>query len=63
MPYMGVERIFSKGGPTGDFLGVAKIGKICFFPLETKKTTFFAKISKIQWGCHHSDTHDVMSHS
>jgi len=27
-----------------------KICEICFFPLETKKTTFFAKIFKIQEG-------------
>jgi len=30
---------FSRGG---------KSGEICFFPLETKKTTFFAEIFKIQ---------------
>jgi len=27
---------------------VASSGEICFFPLETKKTTFFAEIFKIQ---------------
>jgi len=41
------------GGPLGDFskifLGV-KSGEICFFPLETKKTTFFGKVFKIQGG-------------
>ena len=51
---MGVGRIFSSGGALGDFskifLGGPKSGKICFFPLETKKTTFFAKSSKIPGG-------------
>jgi len=28
----------------------SKSSKICFFPLETKKTTFFAKMFKIQGG-------------
>jgi len=32
----------------GFFPGGAKSGKICFFPLKTKKTTFFAVIFKIQ---------------
>jgi len=42
--FMGVGRIFSRGA-LGDFskifLGGAKSGKICFFPLETKKATIF----------------------
>jgi len=46
------RRDFFQGGTLGDFskiiLGVAKTGKILFFPLETKKTTFFAEIFKIQ---------------
>jgi len=45
---------FFQGEPLGFFskifLGGAKSGNICFFPLETKKTTFFAKIFKIQGG-------------
>jgi len=40
------------GGPLGDlskiFLGGGKSGEICFFLLETKKTTFFAELFKIQ---------------
>jgi len=32
------------------FLGEGKSGEICFFPLETTKTTFFAKMFKIQGG-------------
>jgi len=43
---------YFQGRPLGDFskifLGGAKSGKICFFLLETKKTTFFADIFKIQ---------------
>jgi len=43
---------FCQEGSRGDFskifLGEAKCGKICFFPLVTKETTFFAKIFKIQ---------------
>jgi len=31
------------------FNGGVKSGEICFFPLEIKKTTFFAEIFKI-WG-------------
>jgi len=35
-------------GPPADFFkifpGVAKSGEICFFPLETEKTIFFAEI-------------------
>jgi len=50
---MGVGRIFSRR-PPGDFsklfLGRAKSGEICFFPIEAKKTTFFAEIVKIQEG-------------
>ena len=41
---MVVGRIFSRG-ELGDFfkkfLGGAKSGKVCFFPLETKITIFF----------------------
>jgi len=48
---MGAERIVSRQGPNVDFPGVgqkyfykgAKSVKISFSPLETKKTTFFAK--------------------
>jgi len=47
---MGVGRIFSKGeivlfpGVTKRFFqGGAKRGEISFYPLETKRTTFFAK--------------------
>ena len=50
--FMDVVRIFSKGGSPGNFpkifLGGTKIGEICFFPLETKKTTLFNHIFKIQ---------------
>ena len=49
LPSMGVERTFSKGA-LGDFskifLGGVKSGEICFFPLETKKTTF-SSLSKL----------------
>ena len=49
----GRRKDFSRGAP-GDFskifLGGAKSGKIYFFPLETKKTMFFAKSFKIQGG-------------
>jgi len=41
---MGVGRIFSRGALeyfSKNFLWVAKSGEICFFPLETKKTTLF----------------------
>jgi len=50
---MGVGRIFSReahGDFSKIFPGVAKSGEICFFPLETKKTTFFAEIFQIQEG-------------
>ena len=44
---MGVGRIFP-WGPLVDFIKVfllgAKSGEICFLPLETEKTTFFAEI-------------------
>ena len=45
---MGVGRIFP-GGALVDFskrfsLRGGKSGEICFLPLETKKTTFFAEI-------------------
>ena len=50
--FMRVGRIFSKGGPRGDFFEIflrgAKSGEICFYPLETKKTTFFGEIFKIK---------------
>jgi len=39
---MGVGRIFSRGGKRGFFWRGAKCGEISLFPLETKKTTFFA---------------------
>jgi len=48
--YMGVGRIFPKEGTkrfSKIFLVEAKTGEICFFPLETKKTTLFAEIFKI----------------
>jgi len=42
---MGVGKIFSEGrGARGDFTKIfqgAKSGEICFFPLDTKKTTLF----------------------
>ena len=51
---MGVGRIFSTGWPLvdflKDFLGGAESAEICFFALDTKKTTFFAEIFKIQGG-------------
>jgi len=47
---MGIRRGFSRGRGIGNFskiiLGGAKTGEICFFPLETKKITFFAEIFK-----------------
>ena len=44
--YMGVGRIFSRGGGSREFSqkffqGGAKSGEICFLPLENEKTTFF----------------------
>ena len=43
---------FPGGGALRDFskifLGWAKSGEICFFPLKTKKTTFFNNNFKIQ---------------
>jgi len=49
---MGVGRIVSRGGPKEDFpkifLGGAKSGKICFFPVETKENNLFAETFKIQ---------------
>jgi len=36
----------------------AKSSEICFFPLETKKATFFAEIFKIQGDCSPSDAHE-----
>jgi len=50
---MVVGRIFPGGVTTGffqNFPGDGKSGEICFFPLKTKKTTFFAKKFKIQGG-------------
>jgi len=45
---------FFQGGAPGDFSNIfpwgAKSGEICFFPLENKKTTFFAETFKIQGG-------------
>jgi len=44
---MGVGKIFSREGPLGDFpklfQGGTQNGEICFFPLKTNKTTFFAR--------------------
>jgi len=49
----GHRKDFFQGGPLGDFfkifLGV-RSGKTWFFPLETKKITFFAEIFKIMRG-------------
>jgi len=52
---MGVGRIFFQGrGHKGIFLkffqGGTKSGKIFFFPLKTKQTTFFTENFKIQGG-------------
>jgi len=59
--FMDVVRIFSKGGSPGNFpkifLGGTKIGEICFFPLETKKTTLFSYIFKIQEALPPTDAH------
>jgi len=45
---MCVGKVFSGAGALGDFpkffQGEAKNSEICFLPLKTKKTTFFAKI-------------------
>ena len=41
---MGVGKIFSRRGTRGFFQNFSrgtKSGEICFFPLKTKKTTFF----------------------
>jgi len=46
---MGVGRIFSRRALldfSKIFLWGAKSGEICFLPLETKKTAFFAEIFK-----------------
>jgi len=49
---MDVGMIFFWEEPLGDFskifLGGAKKGGISFFPLETKKTTFFAETFEVQ---------------
>jgi len=53
LPIMGVGRIFSRWATRGFFKNFsrgAKSGEIRFFPLKTKKTTFFAKDFKIQGG-------------
>jgi len=46
----GRRKDFFQGGPPEDFsktfLGGAKSGEICFFPVETKKKTFLLKFSK-----------------
>jgi len=45
---MGVGRIFSRGATRGFFQNFsmgAKVGEICFFPLETTETTFLLKFS------------------
>jgi len=51
---MVVGRIFSSGGPLGDFSkifpGEAKSGETCFFPLRTKKQPCFAENFKIYGG-------------
>jgi len=51
---MDVGMIFPGGGALWDFtklfLWEGKCGQICFFPLEIKKTTFFAENFKIKWG-------------
>jgi len=47
----GSEGFFSKGGPLGYFSRVAKSGEICFFPLETNKTSFLVKFLKSRWPC------------
>jgi len=50
---MGVGRIFSRGEGTRVFFQNSSRGAQkwwnCFFPLETRKTTFFDEIFKIQW--------------
>jgi len=51
LPSMGVGRIFSRGTSRAYFQNFSrggKSGEICFFPLKTKKTTFFAEHFKIQ---------------
>jgi len=49
---MGVGRFFSTGDTKGFFQnftsGGPKVENFVFFPLEIKKTTFFAEIFKIQ---------------
>ena len=51
---MGVGRIFSRGGGTRGFFQIfSRVGQKwwnCFFPLKSKKSIFFAKNFKIQWG-------------
>jgi len=49
----GVGSIFSRGAIRGffhNFSRGAESGEICFCQLETKKTTFFVEIFKIQSG-------------
>ena len=63
---MGVGRIFSRGATRRFFQNLsrgAKSSEICFFPLKTKKTNFFAKNFKIQGGlgpplAPHCDAHE-----
>jgi len=46
----GSRKDFFQGGVRGFFRNFSrgrKSGETCFFPLESKKTTFFAKIFKI----------------
>ena len=48
---MGVGKILSRGATKGFFQNFCRgdqSGEICFFPLETKKTTFFCWIFKFQ---------------
>ena len=52
---MGVGRIFSNGGPEGDFpklfsRGGSKVVKFVFYPSKLKKQPFFANSFKIQGG-------------
>ena len=59
-PAMGVWGIFP-GEALGDFSKIflegAKTGEICFFPLKTKKTTFFCWEFKNPFRRPPSDTH------
>ena len=44
----GRRKDFFQGRPPGDFSRGVKSGEIWFFPLESKKTTFFAEDFKIE---------------